>query len=260
MIAESMATHFLNNSLPGSQLPVETGYFRSKLLVTDTFTNPLIAAASPLLSILERLHFAQALPPVENLQQDIAHEFKAFYSRGQTHDYSEELKLLANYILSATTDEILGKTYLRLQGEVQNFKAFTPISHTGIGPEQYFFDIVTQLMSTPEQFLDLIELAYFCLLIGFEGKYHLQAEGRTRLDNLIEQLFHTIQKYRSNRKHKLFKTYVLKNQTSKRGLSTGKIIGMAMGTLIGLGILSQVIIQQQMSRIISKNQILMENS
>lgn len=260
MMAESMATNFINHALPGSQLPTETGYFRSKLLVTDTFTNPLIAAASPLISILERLHFAQELPPVETLQQDIAHEFKAFYSRALSHDYSEEFKLLANYLLAATTDEILGKTYLRLEGQVQNFKAFTPISQTGIGPEQYFFDIIQQLMSAPEQFLDLIELAYFCLLIGFEGKYHLQTEGRMNLDNLIEQLFHTIQKYRSNKKHKLFKTYVLKPHVNKSALSGRGILGLAIGMLVGLGLMSQFIIQQQISKIISRNQILMENS
>jgi type VI secretion system protein ImpK len=260
MIAESLAANFIDHQSPGRQYPVEKGYFRSKLLVTDTFTNPLIAASSPLISILERLHLVPELPPIETLQQDIAHEFKAFYSRFHSHDYSEEFQLLANYLLAATADEILGKTYLKIIGEVQNFKAFTPISQSGIGPEQYFFDIIQHLLSAPEQFLDLIELAYFCLLIGFEGKYHLQTDGRLYLDNLIENLFQTSQKHRSHKKYKLFKSYVLKAPAKKHSLSPKAIMAIAIGLVFGLGIASQAIVQHQMSNILTQNLLFMENS
>jgi type IV/VI secretion system ImpK/VasF family protein len=260
MIAESLAANFIDHQSPGRQYPVDKGYYRSKLLVTDTFTNPLIAASSPLISILERIHLAQEVPPILSLQQDVAHEFKAFYSRFHNHDYSEEFQLLANYLLSATTDEILGKTYLRLNGEVQHFKAFTPISQSGIGPEEYFFEIINHLLSAPEQFLDLIELAYFCLLIGFEGKYHFQSDGRLHLENLIDNLFHTIQKYRSNKKFKLFKNYVLKSSTQKTQLSTKAWIGLAAGLVAGLIMMSQVVIEHQMTEILNQNIMYMENS
>lgn len=250
MNAETLSALFIKQESLIQQFPVESGYFRSKLIVTDAFSNPIIAAASPLISILERIQIASKLPELDALHQDITHEFKAFYSRFHRHHYSEEFHFLANYLLCATTDEILGKSYLRMQGEVKIFNAFTPISHNNIGPEHYFFDITNYIMSLPEQFLDLIELSYFCLMIGFEGKYHLQADGRIVLDNLIEHLFQTIQKLRTNKTHKLFKNYVLKNQLQKTKISTKKITLLILTSVIGIGIGCQLYINFQTKEIL----------
>lgn len=253
MIAEQLSASFIKQESPIQQFPVEKGYFRSKILVTDAFSNPLIAAASPLISILERIQIASSLPDISILHQDISHEFKAFYSRFHRHHYSDEFHLIANYLLCATTDEIIGKSYLKLYGELKEFNAFTPISNHNLGPEHYFFDIVNYILTLPEQFLDLIELAYFCLLIGFEGKYHLQTDGRLILDNLIENLFQTIQKLRTNKNHKLFKNYILKQNISKNKISNKKIV-MLIGTLLlTLGIISHFLIQYQTDTIIHQS-------
>ena len=258
MNAETLSAIFIKQESLIQQFPVESGYFRSKLIVTDAFSNPIIAAASPLISILERIQIASKLPELDTLHKDITHEFKAFYSRFHMHHYSEEFHFLANYLLCATTDEILGKSYLRMDGEVKMFNAFTPISHNNIGPEQYFFDITNYIMSLPEQFLDLIELSYFCLMIGFEGKYHLQADGRITLDNLIEHLFQTIQKLRTNKTHKLFKNYVIKNQLQKTKISTKKLTLIILASIIGIGIGCQLYINYQTKEILINHMAFME--
>ncbi|NBX85217.1 MAG: DotU family type IV/VI secretion system protein [Gammaproteobacteria bacterium] len=258
MIAEKISAQLIQEFSPFQQFPIGQGYFRSKLLVTDAFTNPLVAAASPLISILERIHIATHLPEIENLHQDITHEFKAFYSRLSTHDYSDEFYSFAHYLLSATTDELLGKSYLRLKGEPIQFNAFTPISNQNINPQDYFFDILNHLMNAPEQFLDLIELAYFCLLIGFEGKYHLQNDGRLILDNLTESLFQTIQKLRTNKTHKLFKHYILKTHTQRKKNSVKKITLLTSCLIIFLGLVSQVYIDYQTKNVLEHSLIYME--
>jgi type IV/VI secretion system ImpK/VasF family protein len=51
----------------------------------------------------------------------------------------------------------------------------------------------------------LIELAYYCLITGFEGEHHLRADGRQLLDNLIEELYQLILQNRANKPHRLFK-------------------------------------------------------
>ena len=224
MLAENLSASFLKQLTPNEPYSIELGYFRSKIFVTDSFTNPLIAAASPLISLLERIHIAQDLPNIEELKGDIAHEFQAFYSRLHQHDYSEEFYALANYLLSATTDELLGKSYLRLNGNIQAFSAFTPITQDGIGPEEHFFSIIAHLLHDPGPFLDLIELAYYCLLIGFEGKYHLDHNGRLVLDNLTETLYQIIHKHRANKQHKLFKNHVLKTTQEPKKHSRQKVI------------------------------------
>lgn len=205
MTAERFSASIVNRlSLSGTQ-KMPQGYYRSKLFIAPFTTNPLVAAAGPLLSLLERLYITPSLPPINSIRENIEHELRAFHSRLSGKSYSEELDALAHYLLCATIDELLGKNYLRLYGEIAEFKAFTPSSHDGIGPQKRFFDIVIYIKERPHQYLDLIELAYYCLITGFEGEQHGRADGRQILDNLIEELYQVIKQHRVNKSHQLFR-------------------------------------------------------
>ncbi|MDF1756976.1 MAG: type IVB secretion system protein IcmH/DotU [Legionellaceae bacterium] len=184
---------------------IPEGYFRSKLFSTNSTSNKLLAAASPLLSLLERLCVSPTLPAIETVRENIEHELYAFNSRLSNEQYTEEFMALAHYLLYATIDELLGKSHMRLYGEHTDFKAFTPSSTDGVGPEQQFFNIVDYLKDRPAQYLDLLELAYYCLITGFEGCYHVRADGRQILDNLIEEIHLLILESRVNKPHRLFK-------------------------------------------------------
>ena len=61
------------------------GYYRSKLFISMSSSNPLISAANPLFSLLERLGLSSTLPPIETIRKNIEHELLAFQSLlGQT--------------------------------------------------------------------------------------------------------------------------------------------------------------------------------
>lgn len=204
MAAEPMSASLVKSlSLPGNQ-PAPQGYYRSRLFSIPFSTNPLVAAAAPLFSLLERISLSPTLPAINNLRDSIEHELHAFNSR-LIDKNSDELDALATYLMCATIDELLGKSCLRVHGDASEFRAFTPLSYDGIGPEQRFFDIVYHIKEQPNQYLDLIELAYYCLIAGFEGQQHQRANGRMELDNLIEELFQLIQQYRVNQPHQLFR-------------------------------------------------------
>ncbi|KTC86340.1 type IVB secretion system protein IcmH/DotU [Legionella brunensis] len=205
MTAERFSASLVNRlSLSGTQ-QMPQGYYRSKLFIAPFTTNPLVAAAGPLLSLLERLYVTPSLPPINGIRENIEHELHAFHSRLGNKTYSEELDAIAHYLLCATIDELLGKNYIRLYGKIAEFKAFTPSSHDGVGPEQRFFDIIKYIKERPNQYLDLIELAYYCLITGFEGEQHGRSDGRQVLDNLIEELYQLINQHRVNKSHQLFK-------------------------------------------------------
>lgn len=184
---------------------VAKGYYRSKLFVTSSTTNPLVAAASPLLSLLERLGLSPTLPAINHIRENIEHELLAFHSRLTSQQYAQEFVAIADYLLSATVDELLGKNYLRLYDKPAEFKSFTAISKDDARPEHRFFEIVHYIKQRTNQYLDLLELAYYCLITGFEGEHHLRADGRQLLDNLIEELHQIIQKHRVHKPPRLFK-------------------------------------------------------
>lgn len=204
MTAELFSAPFVSRlSLPGTQM-LPQGYYRSKLFIAPFSTNPMVAAAGPLLSLLERLYLSPSLPPVENIRDSIDHELRAFHSRLNGRAYSEELGAIAHYLLCATIDELLGKNYLRVYGKIAEFKAFTPSSHDDKGPEERVFDILNYIKERPNQYLDLLELAYYCLITGFEGIQHGRTDGKQVLDNLLEELFQLIKSYRVNKPLQLF--------------------------------------------------------
>lgn len=207
MTAEAHSVSTANRlSLPGNlhqRLP--QGYYRSKLFSASFITNPLVSAASPLLSLLERLCISQTLPPLAAIRDNLHHELCAFHSRLQSQVPSEELIILASYLMSATVDELLGKSYLRTPGLPPSFTAFTPASPPGEpGPEERFFAITRFIKERPHQYLDVLELAYYCLIAGFEGKHHGQSHGRMALDNLIEDLYQSVLQHRVNKSQVLF--------------------------------------------------------
>lgn len=205
MTAEKYPVSLVSNPIiDQGTLLVPRGYYRSKLFIAPFSTNVLVAAAGPLLSFLERLCLSPSLPPVEQIRDNIEHELLAFYSKLNASQYPENLIAIAHYLMSATIDEILGKSYMRVYQIAAEFKAFTPLAHDNSQPQERFFEILNYIKERPNQYLDLIELIYFFLIVGFEGKYHVKTDGRQVLDNHIEELYQSIQKHRFNKPSRLF--------------------------------------------------------
>ncbi len=241
-------------TVPKNQLSLK-GYYRSKLFINSSTTNPLVAAAGPVFSLLERLCVSPTLPPINNIRDNIEHELFSFNSRLTGQKYADEFISIACYLLSATIDELLGKNYIRLYGEVAEFKAFTPLSHDDIGPERRFFNIIAFIKERTNQYLDLIELAYYCLIAGFEGEQHLRPDGRQVLDNLIEELYQLIQQNRANKPHKLFKSRP--NITPKPKNHKPIIMAMliALTTLVVIYYASNNLLEQKAKSIIYKSKM-----
>lgn len=205
MSAEPYLASFVSAITLSDTPRIPQGYFRSKLFVTSSTTNPLVAAASPLLSLLERLSLSPTLPNIDDIRDNIEHELFAFHSRLAGQQYASEFVAIADYLLSATIDELLGKNYLRLYNKPAEFKSFTPASLDNTEPQSGFFEIITFIKQRINQYLDILELAYYCLITGFEGEQHFRADGRQKLDNLIEELYQLIQENRVNKPCRLFK-------------------------------------------------------
>ncbi|CAM2895911.1 type IVB secretion system protein IcmH/DotU [Legionella worsleiensis] len=226
---------------------VSQGYYRSKLFIAPFSANSLVAAAGPLLSLLERLCLSPSLPPIEQIRENIEHELRAFHSKLDASKYPQDLISIAHYLLSATIDEILGKNYLRIYNLAAEFKSFTPLTSDGAQPQQRFFEILNYIKERPNQFLDLIELVYFCLIVGFEGEYHLKADGRQALDNTIEDLYQIIQQYRFNKPHKLFHENPIP-KTLKKNYKASLITAIVAVSFVALAYLTSHIVLENKAK------------
>jgi type IV/VI secretion system ImpK/VasF family protein len=245
MSGEMLSTSITSRLVQYGQQQMPQGYYRSRLFVIPYASNPLLAAAGPLFSLLERLCVSPSLPAIQILRDNIDHEVKAFHSRLHAANYSSELIGLARYLLSATIDELLGKSYLRLYGQQVAFQAFTPPTSDHSQPQQRFFDVIKHLKERPSQYLDLLELAYFCLIAGFEGEQHGRADGRQNLDNLIDELYTMIQEHRVNKPLQMFTEPGLIKALPPSRRKYYLAIAIAVGLLIGSFFASESLLDQK---------------
>lgn len=259
MTAESCPTSLVNRLAISEASLSPPGYYRSKLFIAPVSTNTLIAAAGPLFSLLERLSVSSSLPPIEKIRDNIEHELQAFHSQLLVGLYSPDLTGIAQYLLCATVDELLGKSYLRVYKQAIEFQAFTPLIGDGVQPQEGFFEILSQLRERPNQYLDVIELLYFCLITGFEGKYHLQTDGRQVLDNTIEDLYQIIQQYRFNKPHRFFNESTLPPQTKKKSVKPLLISTVLAASVVFFAVLtSHVLLENKAKFLLSgHNQLAM---
>jgi type VI secretion system protein ImpK len=61
-----------------------------------------------------------------------------------------------------------------------------------------FFIILEHLRQEPAVHIDLLELVYLCLALGFEGKYRVDERGQRRLEDVQENLYRTIRSIRGD--------------------------------------------------------------
>lgn len=226
------------------------GYYRSKLFIAPFSTNSIVGAAGPVLSLLERLCLSPSLPPIEQIRDNIEHELRAFYSKLQGTKYAADLVSIAYYLLAATIDEQLGKNYLRVYDTAPEFKSFTPLTTDDSQPQERFFDILNYVKERPNQYLDLIELIYFCLIAGFEGKYHLKADGRQSLDNHIENLYQIIQQYRFNKPHRLFNENPMPKTVKKNYKATILTLIISTGLVAAVFLASQILLENKAKNVL----------
>ncbi|MGC1182951.1 type IVB secretion system protein IcmH/DotU [Legionella sp.] len=250
MSAENYPASLVSNLIVDSgALLVPQGYYRSKLFSTPVSTNSLVAAAGPLLSVLERLYLSLSLPPIERFRENIEHELLAFHSKLNASKYPEQTLAIAYYLVSATVDEVLGKNYMRVNHVTAEFKAFTPLTHDNTPPQVRFFEILDYVKERPNQHLDLIELSYFFLIIGFEGQYHLKADGRQVLDNYIEELYQIIQQHRFNKPQRLLNENPL-SKVIKKNYKTTLITLAAAAAIVTLAFFTSHLLLDNKAKII----------
>jgi len=254
MPAEPSSALLLNQFDVPCLKQIQQTYYRSKLFTLSSTTNPILAAASPVFSLLERFSTTNTLPPIAVIRQNIEHEWNAFRSQLSSLKYPEECVKVAEYLLSSTMDELLGKTYLRLNNAPAEFIAFTPLSHGDIKPQHYFFQLVQSMKGRANQYLDLLELAYYCLISGFEGELHLRADGRYTLDNLIQELYDLIIKNRVNKPIRLFKeTPEINTPTPSVGLPSilFKITALSLVFFFILNQCTDTLLEQQTNALLA---------
>ncbi len=166
----------------------------AKLAVADFVAagaNPLLAAAGPLLTLAASIGATAYQADVEGLRRQAVEAIKTFESQARAAGVAADEATIARYVLCTFLDSAILQTPWGGQTVWGPRSLLLLFHHEAQGGEK-FFQIVDRVRQDPARYLDLIELQYVCLALGFQGKYRDDPGGRAALQGLQDELYRLI--------------------------------------------------------------------
>ncbi|WP_313087883.1 type IVB secretion system protein IcmH/DotU [Pseudomonas sp.] len=174
--------------------------YAARLRPAETFNislNPLVAAASSLLSEVVRLKHSYEGEDLHALHQRLSGELKLFEHRA-LHDGAESSQVMAaRYVLCTAIDEAVVTTPWGNESEWSQMSLLSSFHNETFGGEK-FFQLLERLSRNPVKHLPMLELMYLCLSLGFEGKYRVMPRGMLELEAVRDSLYRQIRQLRGD--------------------------------------------------------------
>jgi type VI secretion system protein ImpK len=157
--------------------------------------NPIVQAAAPLLTLGSRFATSVQQANIGTLRQQAAQEIRAFEDRLRTGGVPPEDGVVARYILCTFVDSAVLNTPWGAQGDWAG-QSLLVMFHKEVSGGEKFFEILERLRGNPARYIDLIELVFICLALGYEGRYRHDPSGQARLGELQHDLYRLIREQR----------------------------------------------------------------
>ncbi len=164
--------------------------------------NPIVQAGAPLLTLGARLASSIQQANIATLRQQAVQEIRAFEDRLRADKVPAEDSLVARYMLCTFVDTAIAQTPWGSQGAWAG-QSLLVMFHKEVSGGQKFFEIIARLRSDPNRYIDLLELAFICLSLGYEGRYGQDPRGAAHLADLQHDLYRIIREHRQLRDEEL---------------------------------------------------------
>lgn len=159
--------------------------------------NRMLAEAAPVLALAASIRSGRVRLPMPQFHKRATDAIAAFDQAIGPH-YPPETRQRARYALCATIDDIAqtlpgagndGAEWARRSLVVSFFKE-------NIGGDRYW-QLVDDMLRSPVENRDLIELYHACLAAGFEGRFRVMPDGQRRLHEIMARLNGAMEHVRS---------------------------------------------------------------
>jgi type VI secretion system protein ImpK len=149
--------------------------------------NPLVACASPMLAALATLRASITHPDPAGLRPKLLQQIQQFESGARARGVAPETVLVARYALATMADEAVAATPWGGTADWACSSLLVTLHKETWGGEK-FFHLLNRLAEDPVRNIDLLELLYACLCLGFMGRYRVVDNAAAQLDALRERL------------------------------------------------------------------------
>ena len=152
-------------------------------------TNSGLALASPIFSDLFKVINGNNVNP-DLLHKQFASMLRRYETQLVTQGLAEKRVRLMLYGLAATIDDIILQKDWALDSRWSQESMISLFFRETWGGER-FFTLLKEMMGSAASYIKELELYYFCIQFGFEGRYRL-ASRNTELLQIRDDLFHVI--------------------------------------------------------------------
>ncbi|HSX70964.1 MAG TPA: type IVB secretion system protein IcmH/DotU [Pseudomonas sp.] len=159
--------------------------------------NPLVAAASLLLSEVVRLKTNAAAENFDALNERLNVAIKLFEHRALQEGVDGGQVMAARYVLCTVVDEAVVTTPWGNESAWSQMSLLSTFHNETFGGEK-FFQLLEHLSRNPVKHLAMLELMYICLSLGFEGKYRVLPRGMLELEAIRDSLYRQIRQLRGD--------------------------------------------------------------
>ncbi len=163
--------------------------------IAQTGINPLVAAASSLLGLAIRLKNRASHTDVEGLHSRVVNEVKKFERAALNSGASPEAVRAARYAMCATVDDLVLNTPWGSRS-LWTSRSMVGTFHNETSGGKRFFDILSHLEKDAERNIDVLELMYLCLTLGFEGQLRIEQRGSATHGQVRDSLYRSIRRKR----------------------------------------------------------------
>lgn len=145
--------------------------------MSETATkNDLVTFAGPIFDLILRLK-AGIVAPSNDLRPKIAGMLEDFEKRAERYRFNHKIVQVSKFALAAFVDETVLTNNFPLKNEWEK----TPLQLEYFGEQlagNKFFDKLEAMLNQIEVTADAVEIYYFCMLLGFKGRYAIYEQEK----------------------------------------------------------------------------------
>lgn len=203
-------------------------------MIEGSSKNDLVTFAGPIFDLILRLK-AGIVAPSNDLRPKISGMLDDFEKRAERYRFNHKIIQVSKFALASFVDEVVLTNNFPLRNEWEK----NPLQLELFGEQlagNKFFEKLDAMMKQIEVTQDAVEIYYFCMLLGFKGRYAIYEQEK--LLAIMQQTGNALVKIGKIKQVELSPHWLANDQPAppeKRGMPVWAKIGAISG--LGLGII-----------------------
>lgn len=159
--------------------------------------NCVLGNCLPILCYAAQLRQMSSAPDLNRLFSELVMQIKTIGENLRNAGKTDDVIVTSRYLICSFIDEMVLTTPWGGNSNWSTQSLLSFFHKEALGGAK-FFEILKRNEQQSARYIDVLELSYVCLSLGFLGKYRLQANGPSEISSLQENLYQHIRQVRQH--------------------------------------------------------------